>query len=347
MDAAEFGNWLEAAAGSLGGVSAGCLLPAALDRAGLRHAFDRWNAAGNAGLLRYLDETLARRTDPFAERSWARNVIVVAFTGDWGNRGQAPNFPAPPPGVASGKISDYACGPDYHRTGHELLRGLITRLEEVTGTAGFRHEATVDTRPVPDVFLAAAAGLGVRGRNGLLRTPQHGCRVFIAALFTELELPEVRRVADFAVPCAECGACVRNCPTGALGADGVIRVARCRSYLGMECRGELTPAQKELLGDALFGCDVCTSGCPEGMERKDGRTEERNPPSAELTGSAGCQLAGDALVGERSRAPGGIPVDLDWLLAATSGEISRRIRGTALDHAGAKLLKRNAAAIRG
>ena len=341
MESAEFGNWLEVTMRSLGGVSAGCLLPASLDRAGLRHAFDRWNVAGNAGLLHYLDGSLDRRTDPFAERSWARSVIVVTFPGDWGCHDKAPNFPAPAPGGTSGKISDYACGPDYHRTGHELLRGLVTKLEELTGKTGFQHEATVDTRPVPELFLAVTAGLGVRGRNGLLRTPQHGCRIFIATLFTELEFPEVKRVAEFAVPCAECGACVRNCPTGALGADGVIRIARCRSYLGMEYRGELTPVQKELLGDALFGCDACTSCCPVGMEQKDGRTEEWKKASADRAGSAGRQPAG-----EHTREPNGIAVDLDFILAATSGEIGRRIRGTALEHAGAKLLKRNAAAMK-
>jgi epoxyqueuosine reductase len=306
----DFGDWLDDTVRSLGGVSAGCLLPESLDLCGLRNAFDRWNAAGNAGLLGYMDDTLARRTNPFAERPWAMNAIVLAFAGDWGDRAKAPAFPPPAAGGPAGMISDYACGPDYHRTGHDLLRRLVVKLEERTGMAGFRHEATVDTRPAPEVFLAVAAGLGVRGRNGLLRTPQRGCRVFIALLFTSLELPEVRRVAEFAIPCKACGACVRNCPTGALGDDGVIRAAFCRSYLTLECRGVLSSEQERLLGNALSGCDACTSCCPECIV-----------PAA------------------------GIPVDPGWILAATSGELQRRLRGTALEHAGAKLLKRNASAI--
>ncbi len=313
-DTSQFGDWLEDAVRRLGGLSAGCLRPESLDLPALREAFGRWNAAGNAGLLRYMDDSTGVRTDPFAARPWAKNVIVFAFAGDWGDTAKAPAFPPPAAGEPAGLISTYACGPDYHRTGHGILQRLVVELEALSGRAGFRQEAAVDTRPVPEVFLGVAAGLGVRGRNGLLRTPQRGCRVFLATLFTELELPEVRRTPAFAVSCEECGACVRNCPTGALTGDGVIRAALCRSCLSMEFRGEFSADQRRLLGDALFGCDACTACCPCAA----------TPPGA----------------------VSGIPAGLDWILAASSGEIGRRIRGTAMDHAGAKLLKRNAAAVR-
>jgi len=306
-----FDNWLQRIPAELGALDAACLRPGAVRAAGLRKHFAAWLDAGNRGALPYIDESIATRADPFVTRPWVRSVLVLTFRGDWGRQDLAPALPAPAPERPVGYVSRYACGGDYHAVGRMLIEKLAARLAEFAGGAVFRHEAGVDTQPIPEVFLAVEGGLGALGRNGLVRTPQHGSRVFVGCLFTSLALPEARRQAAPLPACAECGACVRACPTGALIADGIMRVRRCRTWLSMEYRGALTREQQGLLGDSLLGCDACTASCP---------------PAA---------------------AQAGMPVDLEWLLRAPTAEIRRRIRATALAHAGPTLLKRNAAAILG
>ena len=311
MNSAEFQVWLRQTARSAGALDAGCLLPSSLNLEPLRQRFTAWlDGAGNRGRLSYIDRSLERRLDPFRARPWARNALVLCFPGQWGDLTVAPNLPSAKPGGCAGFISRYACGRDYHQTGQQILERLAGALRgHLAAGSDFRAESGVDTRAIPEVFLAVSAGLGTLGRNGLLRTPQHGSRVFIGVLFTDLELPEVRLSPQVQPSCADCARCTPACPTGALGADGLVRLDRCRSYLTLEHKGEFSPAQAKLVGDCLFGCDGCTAPCP--------------PAPATL---------------DR------IAVDLDWLVAADAADIAERVRGSALEHLGPVRLKRNAAA---
>jgi len=301
--------WLRETARSLGALDAGCLRrDSPLDSPPLEARFRAWLECGNRDLLSYVDSSIDQRVDPFAAYPWARSVVVTAFAGDWGDVSKAPSLPPPDHGRPSGRVSLYACGPDYHRTGKRLLEALADALARYAGR-DVRVQCCVDTAPVPEVFLAVSAGLGARGHNSLLRTAAHGSRVFVGCLFTDLDLPEVIRTPDIPVACSACGRCARQCPTGALNDGNPVRVAQCRSYLTMEYRHAFLPGEQRMLGDCLFGCDACTSACPP-------------------------------VVVEPS-----VPVDLEWLLTVPAGEVRRRIRGTALERAGVTLLRRNAVAI--
>ena len=353
-DAFAFAKWLEECAVGCGALTAGCLRAdsARLDAAGLGRRFEAWLTAGNAGALGYVDRSLVGRSAPFVARPWARAAVVVTFAGDWAGevkletenwklgeltthnpqpttchtQPDSLRLPAAEAGRPGGRISAYARGRDYHEIGQALLAELARRLPECFPEQREpKFEACVDTRPVPEVALAAAAGLGVIGHNGLLRTPQRGCQGHVGVLFTDLDLPEAVRNPEFAVTCAECGACVRNCPTGALtetetGGAAINRVRLCRSWLGMEQRGPFPQEDQRRLGGCLFGCDVCTVCCPE--VRHQGRGARPDDLLPELA-------------------------DLEWILTTPARELERRLAGTALAHAGATRLKRNAAALLG
>jgi epoxyqueuosine reductase len=62
--------------------------------------------------------------------------------------------------------------------------------------------------------------------------------------------------------CGSCDACIRVCPTGALTAPGVLDNRRCISFWTIEHRGVIPLEIRPLIGDWIFGCDLCQEICP-------------------------------------------------------------------------------------
>ena len=151
----------------------------------------------------------------------------------------------------------YAVVPDYHTVVGNYLRDAAQKLSE--RYPDFHFRAFVDSSPVAEVYVAACAGLGVIGRNGLLITPQWGSYVFIGCIVTDLETDAVPNEPQ---QCINCGACVRSCPGGALK-NGEFDKNACLSAITQK-KGELTPEQTRLIREngLVWGCDTCQSVCP-------------------------------------------------------------------------------------
>lgn len=277
------------------------LLKQRLDSAKLREA--EWLRQGLHGEMDYLERTHAQRYDLRSQFPTAKSVIIVTFSNAWVDFDTKTSFPEPGPNDLIGYISAYARGNDYHNTGHDLLKNLAEMLN-----IDCQYEICIDTRPVQERLLAEAAGLGVIGGNNLLRAPGRGdTRVFIGCLFLEDELPEVVTQPSLPFSCSECRKCVNNCPNGALHYGTVIDARSCISYLTIEKKDVLTQPEGQSIGRWLFGCDCCTSVCPE-------------------------------TVNDDLR----IPVSLQWLLESPAGEIRRVIKNSAINYAGVTRLRRNA-----
>ncbi len=108
--------------------------------------------------------------------------------------------------------------------------------------------------PLPAVQAARLAGLGWIGLNGLLNVPGVGSSVTIGAVLTDLPMP----VGEESGYCAQCGLCVRSCPTAALTRENGVRRFEREKCLSHRRQKEGLPLSRE----GYYGCDICQDVCP-------------------------------------------------------------------------------------
>jgi epoxyqueuosine reductase len=154
-------------------------------------------------------------------------------------------------------VSRYALGRDYHKVVRGRLEKLARRIEAAAGRFGYRVFA--DSAPVMEVALAAAAGLGWRGKHTLLLSRDAGSWFFLGEIYTDLPLPEDPPEADH---CGTCRACLDVCPTAAIVAPYELDARRCISYLTIEHKGDIPEELRALMGNRIYGCDDCQLVCP-------------------------------------------------------------------------------------
>jgi epoxyqueuosine reductase len=216
-----------------------------------RAAYEEWLAAGHAGEMHYLGRDPVRRADP--RRVWpdTGSILVVGLN----YRSEEPSGTDDP---LRGQVARYAVGDDYHDVLVEKLKAL---LEWVTAeTAGaVQGRYYVDTGPLLERDLARRAGLGWVGKNTMLLNRQQGSYFFLGALLLSVELPADDPVSAH---CGSCSACISACPTGALLSPYVLDARRCISYLTIELRGPIPRELRSLIGNWIFGCDLCQEVCP-------------------------------------------------------------------------------------
>ncbi len=208
-------------------------------------------ADGRHGDMAWMAETLERRADPKVLWPEARSVIVLGT--NYAPKGDPLDLTRRP---ERGNISIYARNRDYHDTVKKRLKALGRWLAETTG-----HELKVfvDTAPVMEKPLAERAGLGWRGRHTNIVSRRWGSWLFLAEIFTTLEIEPDPPEHDH---CGSCRACVEACPTGALDGEGHIEPRRCISYLTIETKSPIPAELRPLMGNRVYGCDDCLAACP-------------------------------------------------------------------------------------
>jgi epoxyqueuosine reductase len=157
----------------------------------------------------------------------------------------------------TGRLSRYAWGTDYHDAMKTRLRAIARWLSDRVGRE-IESRVFVDDGPLVERDAAVRAGLGFRGKNTNLLT-SIGSYVFLGALLTDVDL-------EFDEPllkdCGTCRLCIDACPTDALDEAYHLAAERCIAYLTIEHRGPISDELRPLLGDWIFGCDICQEVCP-------------------------------------------------------------------------------------
>jgi epoxyqueuosine reductase len=150
-------------------------------------------------------------------------------------------------------------GLDYHAVLRAKLRELKGRVETLIGRP-LVGKAYTDDVALYEQAYANRSGLGFAGRHTLIIGPKlMGSYNFVAELFTDLELePDEPYVGT----CGECFRCGAACPTKAIVEPGTIDANRCISYLTIENKEGIPLELRPMLGDWVFGCDVCQDVCP-------------------------------------------------------------------------------------
>src|SRR5947209_8247359 len=164
--------------------------------------------------------------------------------------------------VLRGRISRYAWGDDYHEIIKPRLQQFATWLREYARkeiSDDIETHLFVDTGRMVDRAVAQRAGLGWYGKNTNILTKGWGSWVFLAEIVTNLPLQ-----ADLPLKtsCGSCEICLHACPTKALPAPYVLDNTRCISFLTIELRGSIPLELRPLMGNLIFGCDICQEVCP-------------------------------------------------------------------------------------
>ena len=234
--------------------------------------------AGRHGDMAWLATTADRRGYPRTLWPQARSVIMLGMSyAPAGDPLEALNEPT------RGAISVYAQGKDYH----DILKGKLKQLAaSLAARTDQEVKVFVDTAPVMEKPLAAAAGIGWQGKHTNLVSREHGSWLFLGAIFTSAELPPDVPEED---RCGSCSRCLDVCPTRAFPAPYVLDARRCLAYLSIEHKGHIPAEFRRPMGNRVFGCDDCLAVCPWNKfaeaareARFSARAETDNPPLAEL-----------------------------------------------------------------
>ncbi len=227
---------------------------AGTDLAAAEGRLAEWVARGFHGELAYMTRHGSRRSRPAELVPGTLRVISVRMD-------YLPARAVPAGRVLGdgslGYVARYALGRDYHKILRQRLKQLAERIIAAGAPHGYR--AFVDSAPVLEKPLAAAAGLGWQGKHTNLINRQAGSWFLLGEIYTDLPLPVDQPVPDH---CGSCSACLDVCPTRAIVAPYVVDARRCISYFTIESRGPIPVELRRPMGNRIFGCDDCQLACP-------------------------------------------------------------------------------------
>ncbi len=231
----------------------------------------QWLADGHHGEMNWMEARADERASP--QGLWPEVCSVIML-------GMAYTPGHDPLALAEvsdrGRISVYAQGQDYHDIVKKALKALARWMVEAAPAA---LKVFVDTAPVMEKPLAAAAGLGWQGKHSNMVSQGEGSWLFLGSIYTTLHLPVDAPGRDH---CGSCDACQRACPTDAFPAPYRLDARRCVSYLTIEHKGSIPENLRSGIGNRIYGCDDCLAVCPWNKFAEQASAHRAFLPRAEL-----------------------------------------------------------------
>lgn len=189
--------------------------------------------------------------EPAKDFSTARSILIIAY----------PHFPTRFHFQYEGKEKAFVIPPTYLNA-LQADDSHMHKLSEYCMEEGYRLERAI----LPKKLLAVCSGLGEYGRNNIVYINGMGSFARLAAYFIDLPCGEDEWREPAAMPCcADCQACRKACPTGAIGEDRfLLHAERCLTWWNEKPSGIAFPDW--ILPEwhnCLVGCMLCQLICPE------------------------------------------------------------------------------------
>jgi epoxyqueuosine reductase len=250
--------------------------PGAIGDAGKR--LGEFLASGRHGDMSWMEKNAERRADPRELWPDVRTIILLAMS--YAPDDDPLSILSEP---ARGAISVYAKGRDYH----DVMKAKLKKLAAAfAADASCAVKVFVDTAPLMEKPLAAAAGIGWQGKHTNLVSRTDGSWLFLGAILADCVLEPDAAEVDH---CGRCRRCLDVCPTKAFPAPYQLDARRCIAYLTIEHKGHIAREFRAAIGNRIFGCDDCLAVCPWNKFAEAARetkfaasVETDNPPLAEL-----------------------------------------------------------------
>lgn len=220
-------------------------------------AYERWVEAGMHGSMGYMSrpDRMIRRRDLKAILPDVQSVVMVGL--DYQTALVDEALLTDP---TRGRIASYAWGVDYHDILTPRLESLAAWMQAQTSTYS-PSRVYVDTGAILERSHAQQAGLGFIGKNTMLIHPRRGSTFFLGEILTSLEFDYYEQPHRETM-CGRCTRCLMACPTNAFPQPYVLDARRCISYLTIEHKASIDLALRPLMGNWVYGCDVCQEVCP-------------------------------------------------------------------------------------
>ena len=142
----------------------------------------------------------------------------------------------------------------------------VTRRVRLLLADAFKPKSYKFARAIlPIKLLAVRSGLAMYGRNNVTYIPKYGSFHRLTAFYSDYDSPVDNWHEKKALPlCDKCKACLKACPTNAIGKDRfLLRAEKCLTYLNEKSSKHRFPKWVDASShNSIVGCMRCQKACP-------------------------------------------------------------------------------------